>query len=158
MMLVTVVMGSLQGAGPNQNANANRELPSYFYGLIFLMLFGTPILALFAILGHVAARRGNTLVWIDESLGRARHDNIWPPEYSSGLFSPMQNKARLAWLSTLAILIMGALFLPCIVVIFVGQVVGAIVLAAESLLIPLVARGVLAQHPADCWGISDPGT
>jgi hypothetical protein len=156
MMLVTAVLSSLQGARPNQNANLN--LPNAFYGLVVLMLVVTPILALFAILGYVAARRGSTQVWIDESLSRARQDNSWPPDYSSGLVSPSQNKARLAWLSTLAIMIAGALFLPCIVVIVAGQAAGAIVLAAESVLIPLLTRRVIAQHPAECWGIPDPDT
>jgi hypothetical protein len=157
MMLVTSILGSLQGAGPNQNPNPNRDLPNYFYGLIFLMLVATPILAFFAILGSVAARRGRTQVWIDASLSRARHRNLWPPEYSSGLVSPLQNKARLAWLSMLAIVVSGGLVLSGVVVFAVGKTAGAIVLAAESVLIPLVTRGVLAQHPADCWGIPDAG-
>lgn len=158
MMLVTCILASLQGAGQNQNPNPNGDLPSVFYGLISLMLVGTPILGLFAILGYFTARRGMIRVWLDKSLNRARQENAWPPDYSSGLFVPDDNKARLAWISTQAILILGSVSALCIVAIFADLAVVAIVLAVESLMIPLFWRSVLAQHPADCWGIPDPGS
>jgi hypothetical protein len=155
MMLVTWAVVSLQRAGPNQNVNPNPGLPSAFYGLAFLLLVGTPVLALFAILGYAAARRGGIQVWVDESLSHARRNNVWPPECSSRLAIPPQNQARLAWLATLAIMVFGLLFVPCLVVIAAGQAAGAITLAAESLMVPLFWRNVLARHPADCWGVSD---
>jgi hypothetical protein len=157
-MFVTVVLVLLQvllqGGRPNQNAN--RDLPAGLSGLIYLMIGGLPILGFFALLGSVAARRGGVRVWVDANLSRTRHDNLWPPKYSSGLVDSLQNKARLAWLSMLAIVVVVALGLSVIVVITVGPTAGAIVLAAESVLISFVTRGVIAQHPADCWGIPAP--
>jgi hypothetical protein len=153
IMLVTTVMQALQDVLPNQNANPNP--PDAVYGLVFLMLLVSPVLAVFAVLGSVAARRGGTRVWLDASLSRARRDNIWPPEYPSGPVNSLETKARLAWLSMLVILITGALVVAGTVVFVLSRAAGAIVLVAASVLIPRVARGVIAQHPAECWAFRD---
>jgi hypothetical protein len=157
--LTMLVIGIEDSLGKlKQNPNANHDMHDTFYGLCFLMFVGMPILALFAILGSVAAQRGRTQVWIDASLRRARRENVWPPEYSSGRVSPLQNRARLAWLAMLLIAGVAALGISAIVGNAVGPLTAVTVFVAGLAMFPLVAEGVIAQHPADCWGLPDPGT
>jgi len=146
---LAMLIVAVQGVGPNPNAG--DDLPAAFYGVGVLMLLGAPSLTVFALIGYVTARRGGILVWVDRSLAQAGRNHAWPPVYSSVPANPADNRVRLAWCSALITLALAGLVLPIIVLIFAGKAAGAIVLAAESPLIPLLSRRVIARHPAECW-------
>jgi hypothetical protein len=152
-MLFAAVMDLLGGHKPQQNGNP--QFPKAFFGPLYVMAAGIPLLGICAGIGCVSARWHRHPVWLSPSLHRARRDGCWPPDLTSDFAGSQQNAARPPWLAMVAILVTAVPFMA-VPAFFFNLVLGALVLAGGLLAIPLIARRVTATHPRDCWGELDP--
>jgi hypothetical protein len=147
-MIFSALINLFDGGKPRQNANP--EFPEAFYGPLYLMVAGTPFLAIFAFIGCLSARRHGVRVWLDGSLKRARRNDSWPPDFSIERAGNLQNAARLPWLAMIAMLV---IIIPTLAgaACMLNMILGALVLAGCLTIVHFIARGVIATHPRECW-------
>ena len=160
MVLTACAMAMIFAAGMNLHGgeiprkDGNPAFPEAFFGPLYLMAAGVPLLAICACTGCFSARWNRLRVWLSPSLDRARKNGCWPPDLAGDFAGSQENATRPPWLAMVAILITLVSILAALSCVF-ALVVGAMVLAGGLIAIPLVARGVTATHPGDCWGEFD---